>query len=398
MTCDNLHAYYASHESDNDFQISLRGDITPNPDIAGIGVCLPIVDALRAQSVTLLTQLQILMAFFATAGSIIVLALTAYTGGFLPGHFLHRIDRRVVYANNRNEHSKWRRVLEGVMLSLSDQQLVTGLAILVAGYYEMLSSSALSLYHWQIVVYLAWMSSSVHIASLTLLRDVLNQKPMLRNLRVAGMLILLVLLVLALWPTRSSTYPAFVLAKCLWTIPTKEFNPEWILTLVMLLIAYLWKLTQLFASSRGWIREWTVAIPEASLENSMRQIIRSRRSVWLRSPAYICLRITYISFVAYVELVECFAASVVYLCLAFPYGVSIILRTRTIIPHHVLASESRLTFGQLVPLFLLCLPILLLVELSLGMPYPALSSIPCTSLTCRKKRGIAMRHQTPSIH
>lgn len=327
---------------------------------------------LKAQSVTLLTRKQILMAFFVTAGSVLLLALTAYTGGFLPGHFLHRIDRRVVYANSRNEHSKWRKILEGIMLSLSDQQLVTGLAILVAGYYEMLNSGALSLYHWQIVVYLAWMSSSVHIASLTLLRDVLNQKPMLRNLRVAGMLILLVLLVVALWPTRSYTYDTFVPAKCLWTLPTKEVNPEWILTLVMLLIAYLWKLAQLFASSRGWIRRWTVAVPEASLENLMRRIVSSHRSVWLRSPAYFCLRVTYISFVAYVELVECFAASIVYVCLAFPYGVSVIIRMRTAIPNEVLAGESRLTFGQLVPLFLLTLPILLLVELSLGMPYPKL--------------------------
>lgn len=39
LACDNLHAYYASHGSDNDYQTGLHGDITPNPDIAGIGVC-----------------------------------------------------------------------------------------------------------------------------------------------------------------------------------------------------------------------------------------------------------------------------------------------------------------------------------------------------------------------
>lgn len=261
-----------------------------------------------------------------------------------------------------------------VMMSISDQQLVTGLAILVAGYYEMMNNN-LSLYHWQIVVYLAWLSSAVHIASLTLLRDVFNSNPALRNLRVAGMLALLALLAIAMWLTRFTAQP-YVMglpARCLWTqaqgdsygtsaIDMSSVDPNWVLTIVMLLFAYVWKLSQLFASSRGFVRRWLVARPEAAIERLMRRAALSHRSGCLR-----LLTAFYIHFVTYAESAESFAASIVYLCLALPYGITLIIGTRLSMHDEVIAGERRLTFGQLVPLFLLILPILQVLEMTLGM-------------------------------
>lgn len=99
---------------------------------------------------------------------------------------------------------------------------MAGLAILVSGYYEMIHND-LSVYHWNIVIYLSWMSSAVHIASLTLLTDVFNKKPdafnngpILRNIRVAGMLSLFILLVAAMWPLRRLYVPLDTRVKCLW--------------------------------------------------------------------------------------------------------------------------------------------------------------------------------------
>lgn len=318
---------------------------------------------------------QILLAFFVTACAAVLLSLTAYIGGFLPSHYLRRVDRRIFRANSRNQDSRWRDILEKVMMSVSDQQLVTGLSILVAEYYEMMNNN-LSVYHWQIVVYLAWLSSAVHIASLTVLRDVLNKNPTLRNLRVAGMLALLALLAVAMWLTRSTAY--FIAsdkglpARCLWKseqmprtytlgIILLPVDPNWVITMVMLLFAYVWKLSQLFASSRGFVRRWLVAKPEATIERLMRRAALSHRSGWLRF-----LTAFYIHFVTYAEFAESFAASIVYLCLALPYGITLIVGTRLSMDDEVIAGEKRLTFGQLVPLFLLILPILQVVELSLG--------------------------------
>lgn len=325
---------------------------------------------------TMLIWTQILLAFFVTACAVVLLSLAAYVGGFLPSHYLRRVDRRIFRANSRNQDSRWRDIIEKVMMSVSDQQLVTGLAILVAGYYEMMNNN-LSVYHWQIVVYLAWLSSAVHIASLTLLRDVFNKNPTLRNLRVAGMLVLLALLEVAMWPTRFTAFldveDRGMPIRCWWK-PTQMQNPHplgidlsmvdpnWVLTMVMLLFAYVWKLSQLFESSRGFVRRWLLAKPEAAIERLMRKAALSHRSGRLR-----WLTAIYIHLVTYAESAESFAASIVYLCLALPYGITLIVGSRLSVDEEVIVGEQRLTFGQLVPLFLLILPILQVLELALGM-------------------------------
>ena len=273
-------------------------------------------------------------------------------------------------------------------MSLSDQQLVTGLAILVAGYYEMANHN-LTLYHWHMIVWLALLSSSVHIASLTLLRDVLNKNPVLRNLRVAGMLILLVLLSTATWPTRGGLSALYVPAKCCWTQSrsltkmTKQsfrgYDPSWCITLVMLLFAYAWKLSQLFDPSRSWIRKWLVAKPQAAIERSMRRSILSRRPRWLTWLAYRLLTVYYLTLVVYAEFAESFAASIVFLLLSLPYGITSIIMTRKYVSPDVISGESSLTFGQLVPLLLLILPVMAALELSTSTePLP-----PFQTRTCR---------------
>jgi hypothetical protein len=346
---------------------------SPNPDIAGIGVSIP---WFWGHKLAVLTCEKIMLAFFITACSVVLLALAAYAGGFLPAHFLRRVDKRVFRANSRNQHSRWRDIIESVMMSLSDQQLVTGFAILIAGYYEMMNSN-LAMYHWRIVTYLAWLSSSVHIASLTLLRDVSNKNPTFRNIRVAGMLLLLILLSVSLWPTRFETdsEPSYLglPAKCYWTSAhatpfagTEALDSNWLISMVMLLFAYAWKLSQLFASSRGFVRQWLVAKPEAAIERLMRRAVTSDRPKWLIWPLYKGLTVCYVSLVVYAEFAESFVVSIIYLCVTLPYGITIIVNTRMIVGDDVIAGERRLTFGQLVPLFLLVLPILMIFELSSG--------------------------------
>lgn len=51
-----------------------------------------------------------------------------------------------------------------VVLALSDQLLVTGLAFIISGYYQ--AQCGLSVYHWQIITRLVWFASVTHIATL----------------------------------------------------------------------------------------------------------------------------------------------------------------------------------------------------------------------------------------
>lgn len=57
----------------------------------------------------------------------------------------------------------WLPVIQKVVLALSDQQLLTGLAILIASLCQLCS---ISVYHFAVVGDLAWFSSNVHITTL----------------------------------------------------------------------------------------------------------------------------------------------------------------------------------------------------------------------------------------
>ena len=66
------------------------------------------------------------------------------------------------------------------------------------------------MYHWQIVTYLAWMSSGTHLMTLSVLRIYLREYPKLRMWRICGMLILFVMLVIAIVPTGSNSWYGLV--------------------------------------------------------------------------------------------------------------------------------------------------------------------------------------------
>lgn len=68
---------------------------------------------------------------------------------------------------------------------------MTGLAVLIAGFTNL---CARSVYHYNIIIALAWFSSVVHVSTLAILRDYLIQHPKIRNWRVCAMLALLCLL------------------------------------------------------------------------------------------------------------------------------------------------------------------------------------------------------------
>ena len=90
---------------------------------------------------------------------------------------------------NRTRRSK---ALERFLLALSDQQLVTGLEVLMAGY---LNPCSRSLYHFRIITTLGWFSSTTHLSTLAVLRAYLVDHPRSRDWRVIAMLYVFDLLV-----------------------------------------------------------------------------------------------------------------------------------------------------------------------------------------------------------
>lgn len=88
-----------------------------------------------------------------------------------------------------------REALQKFILTLSNQQLVVGIAILLACFVNWCKTSV---YELTMVVSLAWFSSSTHLATLDVLRIYFQRNHVVRNWRMIGIVVLLQLLIAGL--------------------------------------------------------------------------------------------------------------------------------------------------------------------------------------------------------
>lgn len=152
-------------------------------------------------------SLQVITGFMATAYITLILVIVHYL--FDHDQTKNPVDRVIIDSvaklwkyliSDRDKPAlKWSEAIEFAVLMFSDQQLITGIGILVSGYTQI--NCGLSAYHWQIVVYLAWFSSLTHLTTLTALRTFFREQPTLAYWRVFFMGCTVVLLATALGST-----------------------------------------------------------------------------------------------------------------------------------------------------------------------------------------------------
>ena len=94
---------------------------------------------------------------------------------------------------------RWTKALEAAVLTFSDQQVITGIAILISGYSQL--RVGLAVYYWQLVVDLAWFSSVTHLTTLTCLRYYFRERRGLKILRLICMAVMAGMLSCALATT-----------------------------------------------------------------------------------------------------------------------------------------------------------------------------------------------------
>src|SRR2546429_5681837 len=85
----------------------------------------------------------------------------------------------------------WVIVLDKLILGLSDQQLVTGLAVLTIGLGRI---RLISTYHFYVIQSLAMFSCGCHMASVITLRRYFQEHPLLASIRLGAMLIFAIIL------------------------------------------------------------------------------------------------------------------------------------------------------------------------------------------------------------
>jgi hypothetical protein len=105
---------------------------------------------------------------------------------------------------NEEYEERKRSAMESFMLSLSDQQLVTGIAVVIAAFSRRCQISYVS---FGIATQLAWCSCITHLVTLASLRTYLDENRRTKRLRMALVTIMFVLL-LGMVIYLSSVFPA----------------------------------------------------------------------------------------------------------------------------------------------------------------------------------------------
>ena len=225
---------------------------------------------------------KVLIGFMTTAYLTLLLVLLYYLIGYFEAPHLNVLDQGVLAFLWRKIRLRparsWEPTIRKGVLMFSDQQLVTGIAILAGGYSQL--QNGLSSYHWQILVYLAWFSSLTHLATLTVLRQYFREHPTIRTWRVCLMLFMLLPLSVALlptgngdWFTASYDYYGARPAICGFrNLAPSEFKadiystPTMVLSLLVLASSYITRVVKLLPDTAAFARRWLRTKPSNVLK------------------------------------------------------------------------------------------------------------------------------------
>ena len=350
-----------------------------------------------------------------TATITILAVVIAYLSDSLDGEFLNELDRMVIdwatriareiWASIRRKPTSpapsksgsseaWKEAIQQFILTLSDQQLVTGLAILISG---ISNQRNLSGYEFSVMLSLAWFSSTTHLATLDALRTYLKTHGAIRNIRVIGMVCILILLVYVFAVTvntvsiygEANTVPV----QCLFSDPNYVgyaadplSSMTWSIALLLIISGYVVRIADLYFERGIWsivsklMHYWPwKKFASSSLPHSRQIIVQSRtapegggiRRFINKLPS---------------SLQDLLGASNVYgtsflsslsgITFSFCYGVSQVSLYRWRLAPPLTSDTNYMGFGQIMAIFLLALPFLSAGETYYGIFFYATSSLP----------------------
>lgn len=166
-------SYNCSYFDDDCYCPQLKAD----PDIAGIGVSSTTSYHVK----TLFTILEVIIAFVTSAAlsaistiSCLSLSCASDLEDYATYNWIDRHPRRFIrQQTSEQQKPQLKRIakcLRDLVLSLSDTQLVTGSAMLVVA-LKKLADGTITVYHFTIVTDLIWFSSNTHILTLIVVRS-----------------------------------------------------------------------------------------------------------------------------------------------------------------------------------------------------------------------------------
>jgi hypothetical protein len=304
----------------------------------------------------------------------------------IPHERFNRLDDVVVAALRRLVHIKGevsepiakarQKALERFILGLSDQQLVTGIAILLTGYAQ---TCTIDGYHFMILVAMAWFSSTTHLSTLVVLRDTFRACPTLRLFRVIGMVWVCGMLMLG-EVLYFITLDYYMVVKCAFSAAALQNTDASccqaaIMVSLYLIITYSNKITELYRDIPGGsvvqlAFEHMMTSKRSPLsrlgdtENKLSKIYQESASAFGRQMRVLGTMFDFF----FIELQDSFLWQIVWIIFGNFYGALQLVTFRFVPPiPTVIGNDNQMVFGQLVPLLLLALPLMAAVEAYFGM-------------------------------
>ncbi|KAI0439824.1 hypothetical protein F4803DRAFT_529697 [Xylaria telfairii] len=321
-----------------------------DPDIVGIGV---IISFVASSVITFLT------------------VVGAYCLGWIHPEMMNDVDEVVIGTLHRNKTrfdneddsvAKNRfRAFEKYILTLSDQQLVTGLSIQIAAYVNACNVSVAS---YTIIQALAWFSCTTHLSALTITNGYLREHPKARIWRTIGMIITLVLLFIGvIIPTTPSWGGDDDYVYCALSdfVPTTDglviFNAFTIN--LFLFINFADQFTNIYATCEcsnaiRWLmkRIWSVEIPG---DDHIKELWAKIHQEPATTPGIRDVHFQLIIICVLRDLMDSFLWKLFWVLFGNVFGIVQIARLREGLGD--IAEANAWGFGQVVPLLLLALPI-----------------------------------------
>ncbi|KAF5677349.1 hypothetical protein FHETE_1862 [Fusarium heterosporum] len=341
----------------------------------------------------------VLSSFFATASITIIAVIVAYLSDSIEGKFINELDRMVIgwsmttfpflWACIRgqpgSDHGKacktspeWKEAVLQFILTLSDQQLVTGLAILISG---IANQNSLYGYEYTIMTCLAWFSSTTHLATMDALRSYFTKHKSVRNIRVIGIITVLFMLIYAFVVTTNVAVIyelRTVKVQCLFEDSTyvsyksKLRLVAWILSSVLIVLGYVVRVVDLYPDELSDIVKRAASLMKLNADSSApppspstteqgwRARFESRRGA---NKVLSIVRVLLRGSKAYNT---SFLSSLSTISFSFTFGLSQLSLYRWRLAPLLSPGTNNMDFGQLFPVFLLALPFLSAIETYCG--------------------------------
>ncbi|KAL9596386.1 MAG: hypothetical protein Q9219_005821 [cf. Caloplaca sp. 3 TL-2023] len=359
----------------------------------------------------------VIAAFIATSFVAIVIADLSLLFGLVRGYEDNAVDawiwaklQKTPFQATGAQTKFWTPIIEGLVLALSDQQLLVGISLLIAAF---LKHCYISVYHFNIVTDLAWLSSSTHLTSLNVLRAQFRESPSLRDWRVGLMLLLGLQLLIATvleghWRWNDSWFSP---AQCLFSDLPGNYGGRpafWsVFQVILIFFGYGASILRLYDI---YLVEYLLIEKPLSLVDSLRNTITNKRSAWSHAggikafTATVTLRplhhmITWTAKLLYGAVVffDSIVTNLVLDLAWFAYGLLGIIEDRNFPQSYIVGDENAWGFGQIVPILLLGSIIIKSKELYLGKAIPPTNGMRAmlivTMINLEQKAG--QRKRTP---